>query len=102
SFAQLVLEVTPRLPRDATVIAVLPRVPVETSLALGNLCRQGFAVTAILIGLDDDERAVGHGRLLAEGVRDVRTINSEDDLAMLGQDTLTPGEVLYVVEQELA
>ena len=42
------------MPRDATVIAILPRVPVETAVALGTLRRQGFAVTAILIGLDDD------------------------------------------------
>ena len=38
---------------DATVLAVLPRVPPESAIALGTLRRQGFAVTAILIGLDD-------------------------------------------------
>jgi len=85
SFAQLMLEMAPRIPRDATVIAVLPAVPMETSLVLGTLRRQGFAVTAILIGLEDEERARAHGRLAAEGVRDVRYVNSEADLALLGE-----------------
>jgi uncharacterized protein (DUF58 family) len=102
SFAQLVLEVTPRLPRDATVIAVLPAAPVETSSALGNLRRQGFAVTAILIGLEDDERIKAHGRLLAEGVRDVRTINSEEELILLGEHKKPATQsVPYLVEMDL-
>ena len=84
-FPRLVLEMTPRMPRDATVIALLPVVPVESSAALGGLRRQGFAVTAILVGLDEEERTKAHGRLLAEGVRDVRTLNSEDELALLGK-----------------
>src|SRR5262249_22087313 len=70
TFAGLVLEVTPRLPRDATVIAILPAVPIDTATTLGNLRRQGFAVSAILIGLGEEERLIAHGRLLAEGVRD--------------------------------
>lgn len=101
SFAQLVLEMTPRLPRDATVIAVLPAVPVETSIALGTLRRQGFAVSAILIGLEDEERMVAHGRLLAEGVRDVRSINTEEELGMFGQLEAVAGETPYEVEQAL-
>ena len=56
SFAQLALEVSARIPRDATIIAVLPQVPVETAIALGTLRRREFAVTAILIGLDDGEQ----------------------------------------------
>jgi uncharacterized protein (DUF58 family) len=103
SFAQLVLEVTPRLPRDATVIALLPAAPVETSTALGNLRRQGFAVTAILIGMDDEERPKAHGRLLAEGVRDVRSINSEEELALLGEHKAPETQSTpYEVEMELA
>lgn len=101
TFAHLVLESTPRLPRDATVIALLPRVPIETSTALGTLVRQGFAVTAVLIGMEDEERSIGHGRLLAESVRDVRWLNTEADLMLLGQNQYTPGEVPYGVEQSL-
>ncbi len=33
-FERLVIEMLPRLPRDATIVAILPRVTVETSLAL--------------------------------------------------------------------
>src|SRR5438874_1087554 len=49
TFPHLALELAPRMPRDATVIAVLPRVTVESAVALGALRRQGFAVTAVLI-----------------------------------------------------
>ena len=85
TFSSLILEVGPRLPRDATVVCVLPRVPVETAVALGQLRRQGFAISALLIGLtDEEERAVAAGRLAAEGVRDVRFVNSEQELSALG------------------
>ncbi|HUR55064.1 MAG TPA: DUF58 domain-containing protein, partial [Gemmataceae bacterium] len=91
TFAQLALEMASRMPRDATVIAVLPRVPVETAIALGTLRRQGFAVSAILIGLDENEKLEAHGRLLAERVRDIRYANTMDELANLGGNTATAG-----------
>ena len=84
TFARLVIEVDPRLPRDATVIAILPAVSIDTSTTLGNLRRQGFAVSALLIGLTEEELLIAHGRLLAEGVRDVRHVNTEDELSVLG------------------
>lgn len=102
SFAQLIIETAPRLPRDATIIAVLPRVPVETSTLLGSLRRQGFAVSAVLIGLEDDERSQAHGRLLAENIRDVRYVNSEESLGMLGEQMGATGPNPYGVELELA
>lgn len=102
TFAGLVLEVTPRLPRDATVIAILPAVPVETSVTLGNLRRQGFAVSAILIGLGDEDLLIAHGRLLAEGVRDVRHVNSEDDLGLLGDQAPASGVNPYKLAVTLA
>jgi uncharacterized protein (DUF58 family) len=102
SFARLVLEVSPRLPRDATVIAVLPAVPIESSTALGHLRRQGFAVSAILVGLSEDDLLVAHGRLLAEGVRDVRHVNSEEELALLGDQAPATGVNPYKVEVALA
>ena len=76
TFARLALEMAPRLPRDATVIAVLPRVPVETAIALGHAAAAGVR------GHRDPgrprrrrlrQRSRPHGRLLAEAVRDVRT-----------------------------
>ncbi len=102
TFAQLALEMGSRMPRDATVIAVLPRVPVETAIALGTLRRQGFAVSVILIGLDENDKLEAHGRLLAERVRDIRYTNSVEELANLGDNTATAGPAAYAVDIPLA
>ena len=102
TLAQLALEMAPRMPRDATLIAILPRVPVESAVALGTLRRQGFAVTAILIGLDETEKLEAHGRLLAETVRDIRYVNSEAELAALGGNAAVPGPAAYAVDIPLA
>ncbi|MBX9623037.1 MAG: DUF58 domain-containing protein [Gemmataceae bacterium] len=101
-FGGLALEMAPRIPRDATVIAVLPRVPAETAIALGTLRRQGFAVTAIIVGVEDADRLQAHGRLLAETVRDIRYVNSEAELAALGGNTAAPGPAAYGVDIPLA
>ena len=102
TFAQLVFEMAPRMPRDATLIAVLPRVPVETAVALGTLRRQGFAITAVLIGLDDSDRIEAHGRLLAETVRDIRYANTEDELAALGGNAAAAAPSTYTIDIPLA
>jgi uncharacterized protein (DUF58 family) len=96
TFAGLVLETAGRLPRDATVIAVLAEVSVETAVALGNLRREGFAVTAILMVFEFKDLEKGHGRLLAEGVRDVRHLARPEGLPtlcrqqVLGRGKFTP------------
>jgi uncharacterized repeat protein (TIGR01451 family) len=102
TFPGLILEATPRLPRDATVIAILAAVPVESAFSLGILRKQGFAVSAILIGLEDEELAKAHGRLLAAGVRDVRSILNEESLGLMGE-TKAPAtnENPYAVDIEL-
>jgi hypothetical protein len=100
-FAQLALEMAPRIPRDATIIAILPRVPVESAIALGTLRRQGFAVTAILIGLDESQKLESHGRLLAETVRDIRYVNTEEELAHLGGNMAAPVPAAYAVDISL-
>jgi uncharacterized protein (DUF58 family) len=53
NFAQLTAEIVSRLPRDATLIALLTAPSVETIAALGELHHKGFAVTAILNVYDD-------------------------------------------------
>jgi len=68
NFAQLIGETASRLPRDATVVALLPRVTTETAVALGNLRRKGLAVTAILNLYDEFDYEEAAGRLLAEGI----------------------------------
>lgn len=97
-FAGLVLELSARMPRDATVMAVLPRVPVETAIALGTLRRLGFAVSAFLVGLDESARLEAHGRLLAETIRDIRYVNTEQELAAMGDNAAAPGAAAYAVD----
>ena len=80
------IEATSRLPRDATVVAILPSVPAEASIALGSLKRRGYAVTVILVTYDDDEDApASMGRLIAEGI-DVRRVDSEAAIASVCAD----------------
>jgi hypothetical protein len=76
-FAHLVIETASRMPRDATVIAVLPSVTMETAVSLGNLRRGGFAVTAILIMYDYEEYSQAAGKLMAEGVETRQLPNKE-------------------------
>jgi hypothetical protein len=82
---QLVTETASRLPRNATVVALLPDVPAETALALGNLHRQGFAVAVVLIMLELGPLEQAYGRLLAEGILDVRHLKDEAGLPTLCQ-----------------
>jgi uncharacterized protein (DUF58 family) len=98
TFPELIIEVAPRIARDATVIAILPRVPVDTAVALGLLRRQGFAVSAVLVGVAEDgsdDRAAAAGRLIAEGVRDVRFVNDETQLMALGDRSTIAGPADY-------
>jgi uncharacterized protein (DUF58 family) len=81
---QLIAETTSRLPRDATVIALLADVSEETALALGNLRRRGHAVTAVLVLFEEDPLAKATGRLLAERI-EVRHIRDEATLTAVCQ-----------------
>lgn len=76
---QLVQETMSRLPRDATVIAILPKVTTEHAIALENLKRQGYAVVAILNLFDDFDFAHASGPLLAVGIR---TFHLRDESAV--------------------
>jgi hypothetical protein len=77
-------------------------VPVETSIALGMLRRQGFAVSCLLIGMAEDgsdDRAQAAGRLIAEGIRDVRFVNTEAELMTLGdRSAVGPADYGFVVD----
>jgi uncharacterized protein (DUF58 family) len=76
SLSQLIAETASRLPRDATVVAILTRVTEETAVALGNLVRRGFAVTALVNIYDDREYSEAAGKLLAERI-DARHLRNE-------------------------
>jgi uncharacterized protein (DUF58 family) len=83
TFAELVSETISRLPRDATILAVLPEVSVESAIALGNLRRAGLAVAVVLILLDDAPLERAYGRLVSEGIRDIRHLKGEEELPEL-------------------
>jgi len=68
SLSQLIAETMTRLPRDATVLAILPSVTAESVIALGSLRRQGYAVTAILNIYEEYDFAQAAGPLIAEGI----------------------------------
>jgi uncharacterized repeat protein (TIGR01451 family) len=82
SFAQLVIETAGRLPRDATVVALLASVDIETAIALGELRRKGLAVTAILNLYDGEEFLRASAQLAAEGIPS-RHLNSVESLPNL-------------------
>jgi len=85
SFAGLVLETASRLPRDATVLAILPSATAETAVALGNLRRQGFAVEAIVTAYYEHDFEKAAGNLLAEGVPP-RQLRDRDGIATMCRD----------------
>jgi uncharacterized repeat protein (TIGR01451 family) len=76
AFPELVVETSHRMPRDATVIALLGDVTPETALALGNLRRQGLAVSAILMIFEEKPYEAAYARLAAEGI-EVRHVRDE-------------------------
>jgi hypothetical protein len=57
-----------RLPRDATVVAILPQASPGAVLALEMLRRRGYAVTAILNVYDEYQFGQGAAHLTAVGI----------------------------------
>ena len=82
SFAQLVKETASRIPRDATVVAILASLGLETAAALGELRHKGLAVTAILNMYDDEQFAAASALLAAEGI-EARHLKSVEALPTL-------------------
>jgi len=79
TMSQLIYETASRLPRDATVVAIVTRVSEETAVALGNLRRRGFAITAIINVYEEREYAEAAGHLLAERIE---TRHLKDDASV--------------------
>ncbi|MCE5302466.1 MAG: DUF58 domain-containing protein [Planctomycetaceae bacterium] len=84
SFAQLAQETASRLPRDATLVALLSHPSLETIAALGLLRRKGLAVTAIVNLYDDGEFERAAAQLAAEGI-DARHLKTLESLPTLCQ-----------------
>ena len=78
-FDRLVIEAESRIPRDATVVAILAMVTPETALSLGRLKRQGYAVSVVLLAFDEIERIDNASPLIAQRIQ-VRSISDETEL----------------------
>jgi hypothetical protein len=82
--AELISEVEGRLPRDATVIVILPEVTTETIVTLEDLKRRGFAVTAILNMHEEYEFASAAGPLSGLGI-DVHHLKDNSNISRICQ-----------------
>jgi uncharacterized protein (DUF58 family) len=92
AFSELISEAGSRLRRDATVVALLPKVDEAAALALGMLRRSGYSVLAILVMegspyLDWAVPPEWAGFLLAEGVP-FRRVADEEELMSLCAEQL--------------
>jgi uncharacterized protein (DUF58 family) len=82
----LVEETSSRMPRDASVIAVVPEATPELAAALGGLKRRGYAVFAVLVMFDEPawsdwaEPSAGVAAMLAHGVP-VRRVDDDASIA---------------------
>jgi uncharacterized protein (DUF58 family) len=75
----LLEETANRMPRDATVIAIVPPGSYESAIALGNLRRRGFAVTVLLNLFEEWDFAAAAGPFLAEGI-ETRHLKDEESI----------------------
>jgi uncharacterized protein (DUF58 family) len=75
----LIEEAASRMPRDATVIAILPPGSAESAFALGNLRRRGFSVTVLLNLFEEWDFAIAAAPFLAEGI-DTRHLKDEESI----------------------
>jgi uncharacterized protein (DUF58 family) len=80
--SQLIQECEGRMPRDATVIAIVPAVTLDTVLTLASLKKRGFAVTAVLNLYDDIDFADASIPLIAAGI-DTRHLRDEAAIATI-------------------
>lgn len=77
SFFEMIAEAQQRFPRDASIVAILSHVDLAYGVALGELRRQGFAVTAIINCTDVERFSQLSAALLAEGI-ETRHLGDED------------------------
>lgn len=93
TFDAMIRETASRIPRDASVVAILSTVTRDSVRALGELRRSGYAVTAVVVTRDVREYRdwaqppEWAALLLGEGI-DFRPIDSRDALAELRAESL--------------
>jgi uncharacterized protein (DUF58 family) len=85
-------EAVSRMPRDATVLAIVTKVSLETAVALGELRRRGFAVTAVVNAYHVHEFEAACGPLMGEGI-EARQLPDEAAIATMCEDYLMRGSV---------
>jgi uncharacterized protein (DUF58 family) len=87
-FGGLVAEATSKINRDSTVVAVLGGVTPDAAVALGDLVRRGFLVTAVIVSFgmaavpDWAKPPDWAEMLLGQGI-DFRIVNSEESIINL-------------------
>jgi len=81
---ELISESAGRLPRDATVITFLPKVTSETVIALHELRKRGFAVSAILNIHEEYDFADASGPLESVGI-DTHHLKNEQTIPFVCQ-----------------
>ena len=64
----LINECSARMPREATVIAIVSEMNMENAIALGNLKKQGYSVVAIVNTHSTERFAQTTAPLFAEGI----------------------------------
>jgi uncharacterized protein (DUF58 family) len=79
---ELIDEVYSQLPRDASIIVITPLVTPEVAIALGELSRAGYAVTAILNLWEDHDFAQQAGPLAAQRI-EVRHLKEESRISTI-------------------
>ena len=82
---ELILESASRLPRDASVIVILPRVNEQVAVALRSLVVRGYAVTAIVNVHEPIAFIDASGPLLAAGVA-TKHLFDEQSITTICQD----------------
>ncbi len=92
TLAQALEESSSRMPRDATVLAIVAAVTLQTAVALGELRRRGFAVTALVNAYHIHEFEAACKPLLGEGV-EARHLPDEAAIAGVCEDYLLRGAV---------
>jgi len=89
SIGQALLEVTPWLPRDATLVAILPAAEESALSALGTLQQHGFWVTVIVNTYEYHDYAVAAERFLSQGI-EARHLRDEFSITQLCQPYVLP------------
>ena len=80
--SELLAETEAQIPRDATVLAIVPAITLENAVALGGLRNQGYSVEVIVNCYSEEQFVSVSGPLLAEGIL-ARHLKDESSIAWI-------------------